>query len=307
MKSKKTQKELKENLEDKVIPWSGVITNIQGRILEGLARYRFLSLTQMLELADIGTTQYAYIWKQAKSLTSRGKPLMFAHSYGSPEPKKGKVEDIYYLLPKGRDALIEHFGLTEEDIKIPKGQTMAYKDYHHRKRQIDFQIRLDKWADSKELDIPYFDCYFDKKGNNRISKNLKSVTSIKVTETKYLIADGAFEVVTYEGDRKLYVFEFANGKNTKDILKAIHQHAQAMMTRATHRKYNLDENKSYKVVWLFHYPTIKDAVIKRIKQEGEVFNFIHKYFIVNSLDNLKKPDFFESWETIRGEKVPFYE
>lgn len=302
MKNDKSKKGLKKKID----PWAKVITNIQGRILEGLARYRFLSLTQMLELDDIGTTQYAYIWKQAKSLATRGRPLIFSHSYGSPEPKRGKVENIYYLLPNGKKALIDHFSYTDDQIKMPKGETMAYKDYHHRKRQIDFQIWLDKWADINDLDIPYFDCYFDKVGNNRVTKNLKSVTSIQISEISSLIADGAFEIVTYNGNRKLYLFEFANSKNTKDIINAIHQHANAMMNRATHRKYNLEESKSYKVVFLFNYPSIKEAVIRRIKEERETFEFIHQYFICNTIDKLREPNFFNEWETIIGENVDFY-
>ncbi len=140
MANPKTKEEIKNAIKD--VKWSNVITNIQSVILEGLARHKYLTLRQMLELEGIGTKEKTYLWKQADSLKKRGRPLINSHSFGSPQPKKGKVENMYYLLPQGKKMLIEQLQHEEEDIKLPIGRnpTMAYKDYHHRKRQIDFWI-----------------------------------------------------------------------------------------------------------------------------------------------------------------------
>ena len=41
-----------------------VLTSIQLRILKALAKYKYLTFSQMLKI-DIGTTQYQYLRKQA--------------------------------------------------------------------------------------------------------------------------------------------------------------------------------------------------------------------------------------------------
>jgi len=98
---------------------------------------------------DIGTTQYQYLWKQTASLRDRIKPLVACNSFPNPNPRKGKVESIYYLTKDGRDALIEDLFYHEDEIKFQVGNSIAYRDYDHRKKQIDFQIALDRWLKFK--------------------------------------------------------------------------------------------------------------------------------------------------------------
>ena len=121
------------------VKWDGRITMIQGNVLEALARYKFLTMSQMLKL-DIGTTQYQYLAMQTKSLRDRGRPLIGCHNFHIPQPRKGRVESMYYLRPKGREALVFELDIPEEKIKMPIGKSVAYKDYLHRKYTIDYQI-----------------------------------------------------------------------------------------------------------------------------------------------------------------------
>jgi len=297
-----TKKELSMTLDKKKVPWAGVITNIQSNVLEALARYKFLTMSQMLAL-DIGTVHYQYLWKQVASLRDRGKPLVGCHNFKIPQPRKGKVESMYYLTKEGKRSLVLDLLIPEEEIKMPLGKTVAYKDYLHRKFTIDFQIVLDKWATQKEYEVPFFDTYFDKTGNNRVGRNLRAKTRISLSDTDYFIPDGAFKVFKPDGSQKLYLFEMYNGKDSARIVRQMHKHAQAMTFRCTHKKYDLDESKSYKVVLVFQFHSILESVIARV-QNDPAFTYVQKYFIFKSNEDLKNTS-FDEWVTATGETQSF--
>lgn len=299
---KDTRKELSMTLDKRKIPWEGVITSIQGNVLEGLARYKFLTMSQMLSL-DIGTVHYQYLHRQIASLRDRIKPLVGCHNFKTPQPRKGKVESMYFLTKKGKLSLIHDLMIPEEEIKIPIGKTVAYKDYLHRKSTIDFQIALDKWANDRGYHVPFFDTYFDKTGNNRVSRNLKAKTRIALSENDYFIPDGAFKVFDTENEQRFYLFEMYNGKDSARIVRQMHKHAQSMTFRCTHRKYSIEENKSYKVVLVFQFESIMQAVIERV-QKDPAFTYIKQYFICKTIEDVREKDFNE-WVNTSGEIIPF--
>jgi len=285
----------------KKIPWENKITFIQSNVMEHLARYKFLTLSQMLAL-DIGTTQYQYLWKQVMSIRDRKNPLVGCHSFGIPQPQKGKVESMYYLTPLGKRILIEDFEFIDR-IKMPIGKTAAYRDYFHRKYTIDFQIALDKWANENGVIIPYFDTYFDKVGNNRKDKSLRAKTKIGEGDNDYFIPDGVFDV-TIEDVKRFYLFEMYNGVDTGRTIKQLTKHAHALVERKTHTKYKLDRKKSYNIVLVFEFDSMMKAVIKRISSD-ERFKFIEKYFLCKSLDQVRAGDFYNNWTTLSGKKSDF--
>ncbi len=301
-----TKKQLADTLskKPKKIAWEGVITNIQANILESLARYKYLTLSQMLAL-DLGTTQYQYLWKQASSLRDRRRPLVACNSFATPQPRMGKVESMYYLTPAGRQALILELRYPEDQVKYQVGKSIAFRDYPHRKKQIDFQIQLDKWAEQNELDIPFFHCYFDTTGNARTTKNLKSKNRIALSKSKYFIPDGAFLIENMHRQNRFYLFEMCNGKDSKRVVKQLHHHAQAFAFRLVQEHYNYDESKPYYIALLFTYRSIMEAVQKRIQADPQ-FVHLDKYFICKAYDDLEQEDFFDTWQTLKGEEVVFY-
>ena len=291
------------------IKWEGVITNIQGKVLEGLARYKYLTLSQMLDL-KVGTTRYKYLWEQVKSLRDRKRPLVECHKFESPNPRKGRVEAMYYLSKKGKDMLINEFQHPEEQIKIPLSKTPAYKDYFHRKHTISFQIALDTWANVNGFTVPFFDTYFDMVGDNRVNKNLRAKTRIEFGEKDYFIPDGAFWL---EGQYKqrLFLFEMYNGKDSRRVVQQLHKHAKALTERFTHQKYELSLKKSYTIILLFELESIKQAVIEKAKREftldgGQTFVNVQKYFLCKSLSELQEGNFYRNWTTLFGAKVEVF-
>ena len=284
------------------VAWAGVITNIQEQVLTKLAHHKFLTLSQLLRL-NVGTTQYKYLWKQVASLRDRPKPLIKAQRFSSTNPSaKGKpperVEDLYYLSKEGEKALREDL-VFEGHIKIPIGRRLAYKDYKHRKRVIDFQIFLDVWADTNGITIPFFDTYFEKTGNNRKDKNLRAKTRIDFGQDDFFIPDAAFQLANKD-QQKLFLFEMYNGHDPKRTINQLHKHGVAMVNRYTHKAYDLPTNKAYYIVLLFEREGLKKSVIERIKKNQPAFNQIEKYFRLKCLDDLETDDFNKKWLTLHG-------
>ena len=285
----------------KKVPWAGRITSIQGNILEALARYKFLTNTQLLRL-DVGTTQYPYLAKQIRSLRDRGRPLVGTHNFHTPQPRKGRVESMHYLTLKGREALVFELDKDVESIKMPVGKSVAYKDYLHRRYTIDYQIELDKWAEQNGATVPIFDTYFDKVGNNRVSKNLRAKTRITLSQDEYFIPDGAY-FLKREGGKRLHLMEMYNGKDTGRIIRQLHKHAQALAFKCTHKQFNLDPDFSYTVDLVFQYESIMRATIERIQEDG-AFTNIGQYFLCKTIEEVNDGQ-LDTWVDLFGEVVPF--
>ena len=291
---------MKTKKSSKTTNWEYIVTNIQSNVLSNLGRFQFLTFSQMLKL-NIGTKYYQYLWKQVASLRDRKRPLVKCHNFQVPQPRKGKVESLYYLSKRGKEFLINDLQFEEDKLKIPYGKSIAYRDYFHRKHTIDFQIELYKWADQKDITIPFFDTYFDKTGDNVIRKNLRAKTRIDFEGKKYFIPDGVFPT-SFDKESKFFLFEMYQGKDSGRVLMQIHKHAQAMVSRFTHKRYKLPMEKSYNVVLLFENDSLKQAVIEKALKQKDTFNNIQSYFRLKSLENLYESEFENDWKTLLGEK-----
>ena len=290
------------------VRWEGVITNIQSNILLALARYKFLTISQLLHL-NIGTTQKAYLWKQLASLRDRSQPLVKRQQFSITQALNGKpprrIEDWYFLNNNGKKALVENLAF-DGQIKMPVGRkSIASKDYQHRRHTIDFQIELDLWAKSANIKIPFFHTYFEKVGNARIDKNLRAKTRIDFDNGNYFIPDGAFSIIHNQGE-KFFLMEMYQGNDTKRTISQLHKHALSMTKRYTHKAYQLPAQQSYNIVLIFQHQSLKDAVINRIQTNGHAFSIIQKYFRCKHYEELQGNEFYTNWTTLHGEPVNLY-
>ncbi len=280
----------------KPVPWQEVITSIQENALIALGRHMYLTLSQLLDL-NVGTTQYTYLWKQMASLRDRRIPLVNCTTFSIPEPKKGRVESLYSLSHHGKKILISDFGVKEEELKAPVGGFVAYKDYHHRKSTIDFQISLEKWCAQSNVPLFNFETYFDKTGNNRTDKNLRARTRVDLGQD-FIVPDAVFKLLGKK-EVELFLFEMHNGKDSKRMLRQLHNHAAAMVSRAVHKKYGYDLDKSYRILCLFEFSSTLKCVIERAREEKSLSR-IEKFFLLKSLEGQQGSNFWEEWRTLYG-------
>lgn len=291
----------------KTVKWEGVVTNIQENILAKLAHYKYLTIEQLLDIGDIGTTQYTYLWSQITSLRDRKKPLVGCNSFPNPNPRKGKVHSVYYLNTRGKDTLINDFGFFEEDVRYKVGRSLTVSQYQHRKLSVDYQIYLDKFLTRGEMEAPFFYAYYDTTGNNRTSKNLKSKTRITLSNDKHFTPDAVYKIERSDSSKELHLFELYNGKDTKYIIKKLDQHAEAMAFGKVHEHFKLPKNTPYKVIVLCTYQSALDGIIKKAQVDPRFAHF-YKHFICKDLErwDIASEDFFETWLNLYGENSLFF-
>jgi hypothetical protein len=274
-----------------------VITEQQGRILQAIARYKFLSA---LQLARLGIGEITGIRERIKGIATAQKPLLGCIKFGV-HPIQGRLPYVYYLTPHGQTVLMENFEMEQGQIKMPIGESsLFYKDYMHRKHTIDYQISLYLWSEKAGFEIEFFDTYFDKIGNNRRDKNSQSKNKIFIGEELYIIPDGVY-ILKKETERHLHLFEMYNGKDTKRVLGQLAKHGITYELGSPSTKYDIP--KAHRTVLVFEYESIKQAVIHRAK-EDDYFTDISKFFKLHSLEKMTD-DFMSGWVNLHGQSTSF--
>ena len=275
------------------------LTSVQSNILVELAKYKFLTASQLHRLGvgkDIG-----WIRAQTKELETMGKPLIERITFGI-VPRYGRLESVIFLTTHGKQALMDGLQMPESQIKMPVGNSsMFYKDYNHRRNTIDFQIELGRWANSMEtMTVDFFDCYFDKIGNNRTGANLEAKNKIMLDEEDYIIPDGVFMLSTPERPY-LFLFEMYDGKDTKRVFTQIKKHVKAIATGSPSEKYKHD--KAHRIAVVFEFDAQKEAFLERTR-EDVYFTHVAKWFRCKSLEEVKN-GFSSGWKNLNGEILDF--
>jgi len=270
----------------------------QSEILLALARFKFLTTSQINVLVP---KENAWLRKQIMDLYTRSKPMLDRVSFGF-HPKKGKLENVYYLTRYGQKLLCEVFDMNEEEIKMPVGTgSLFYKDYFHRKNTIDCQIGLFGAMANTLFEVEFFDTYFDKVGNNRRDGNLHAKNKIELSGDGYIIPDGVF-VLRMQEFRFLYLLEMYDGRDTKRVMEQIRKHAEAIGLGTPSHKYGLQ--KSHRVLCVFEFESNKNAVLERM-QADKALAELTNHFLLKTLGSVQPHNFRDRWQNILGELVGF--
>jgi len=272
------------------------VTKIQNQILLYLGQFKYLTLSQLLKLGS-GTTQYKYLWKQASAMVKRSRPLIDAVRFNTID-RIGRVEDIYYLTKYGAKVLADTS--PNSPALLPKGRVVSAKDYTHKIRTLDFQIDTYLYCKDSGLELVKFLRYFDKTGNNRVDKNLSSLTKVKFKDGKSLIPDGLF-IIDVDDFERLLLFELHLGKDSKRIFNQLTAHIDAMLSLKLHNAISYPVNRAYYVLVLFESSAVLESMIKRFKLTGELYSKIHQYVLCKTFDQFDKENYTDNWKTILGE------
>ncbi|MGH1433802.1 MAG: hypothetical protein ACRBG0_05000 [Lewinella sp.] len=268
-----------------------VLSPGQTSILKALARYKFLTTSQMITLR---------ISQRKSNLSVMLKPLKESKRAFIGEmkfafvPSKGRLENFYYLKPKGLKLLLESNIMEGQEVRIPKGRTVMFtQDYFHRKYTIDCHIACDLSAKQEGIQVLEFDRYFDKTGNNRTGKNLQARTKIKIGR-EYLIADAT--LLLQKGDvTRLFAFELYNDRNTKRIIAQLQKHLEGVRDSSLCRNYSIE--KGHRVLAVFSYPEVMKAVMERIKNQD-----LSDFILFSGLKGATSY-FFKKWSNALNKEV----
>lgn len=268
-----------------------LLTPSQAKILEHLARYKFLTSSQLIRLGV--SNRRSNLSVMLKPLKESKRALVGEMQFAF-VPSKGRLENFYYLKPKGKEVLINAGILDERNIKIPKGRSILFtQDYFHRKYTIDCHISCDLSAQKKVLNIKFFDRYFDKVGNNRKNGNLQARTKVDLFND-YIIADGAF-LLDNGTNSRLYAFELYNDNNAKRILGQIQKHIEGIKHSSLCRNYNIE--KGHRLLSVFTQSNTKELVMSKIKDSP-----FSRYLLFNQYETVVN-DFFCDWQNLSRDTI----
>ena len=153
-------------------------------ILESLARYKFLSRTQ---LAKLGIEKYS------SAFTKHIKPLVESNFLGLIDAKYYGVGHIYYLKKKGATFVVQQQKKELHQIHYcinkPK---LSPQTLLHRTGAIDCQIELYGTCENEDVDILFYDRDIETLGNTKRDNNLVRKTRILINDRKYLEPDAIF-------------------------------------------------------------------------------------------------------------------
>lgn len=176
---------------------------IPGRILEALARYRFLTIPQLVTLGA----------GEEKGVRTRLQDLLTAKLIDRQEfrlgPSAGRLHNVHWLTAKGARFLAD--ANDEVPVEAPRAREIKPAHAWHRRLTVDAMIAADRWAKATGQELPRVRSYMEWRGPS-------SVTGIALPG-KNAIADMILDTTDTAGNRRMYVLEvycsnYSEGQST---------------------------------------------------------------------------------------------
>lgn len=205
-----------------------LLTMPQQRLLLALARYRYLTVPQMIT-AGVGKNDSHIRADVLPRLCRRaGDNLVEAHEF----PRfgaKGRLPRVYTLTRQGAVVVADMERCDPAEILWPHGGVQYANDFDHRAAYIDCCIALDAWIAADErrecLEIRH---YFDKTGSNRGGvQRLRSVCRADLPSGGFVVPDGLafFDTGT---KRRVVALEYYNFPDVGRITRKIAAHVERL-------------------------------------------------------------------------------
>lgn len=249
-----------------------LLNHIKTDILEGLGRFQYLSVSQCQKLTG---KSLSYLREQLAEMVH----LKMISSYHVVVTAKVRAENIYYLLPKGRDILIEYEKAFAADIKLPIGTPSIVRDYFHRLHFIDVQIALWQHLQTLPVHLVSFKSYFEKAGNTR-AKTLEAQTKIMLSKDSFFVPDGVM-ITDNGGNKSLYLIEQFEDNSATRPLMSLWQHGKAMSSGVVGNALGI---RPHVVLSVFAHEGVMKAAIKSLRDNTGFTAFVPYYFFASLND-----------------------
>jgi hypothetical protein len=274
--------------------------NKEIAVLEALAQYRYLTVSQFVEIGLFKTA------KQARDtylspMKRKRRALINAVDFGF-VAGKGKLPQIHHLTKNGAEALAEYRSVELNEIRYPIGKVQFSRDYFHRVEFISLHIALRKYAERTGQGVDFWHSYFDSKGNQRQS-NKQLIRDTQVTlYHQNIVPDGNFRLDMLDGESRLFTLELHKGTNTKRIIKQLENHARLVELELLPDKY--DHPHDNYVLSVYNHKGTLEAVKKRFLDNKRLAEY-SEYYIFNSVEQVIA-DFSQGWHYFNNEKFEIF-
>lgn len=264
--------------------------DIQTQILERLATYKFLSISQMETLGCPLSKKslYEILW----TLREEPRALIWKTTFRY-NPKFGRVEDMHFLTQKGKKYLVREQARLAKDIQLPLWNTLFYKDYRHRKKTIDIHIAMRTSFETKGAEILFFDTYFSWKKKLNWSWR-ETATRIDIGD-KSIRADAIFLSRFFPNGNLLFCLEVHQGYRVQKICDQLILYTHALAQGSVSTKYKVPVG--FRVLSVFEHQSTLNTVIERLRDHPR-FRFLQAYILAKSYDACMHDPLFW-WQTLK--------
>lgn len=269
-----------------------LINNIQADILENVARFRFLSTSQLQYLTG---KSVSYLRSQLAVLKER----KLLKSYQVERATLVKTESVYYITSNCREFLLSNQKAFANDIQLPVGIPLVVRDYFHRLQYVWINIFLYYHLKAQGAHIVSFHSYYDKKGNRRKDNDLEAKTKIALGENMFFVPDGVM-ITEHNNTQALYLIEMYCDRSKYRVLPSLAQHARAISI-GVGKQFGISANPF--ILCAFEHEGVKQSVMKAL-QSNDRFKNVSKFFFFASLDDIRK-NVGTAWKSIAGNQIVF--
>lgn len=280
-----------------------VFTEVESNILQRLAHYKYLTLSQMVKV-NVGGKSYTCT--RLKQLREAGYVGVSQYGGVYKSGGGGRAENINYLTPKGAKLLASMGTEWElENIRYPKNIDGIFRnDYFHRISTVNVQIAFELWCKWLAYEIVFFDAYFYTLGSAKKSKEndpLRGQTTISVPHGKPVAPDGIFAVDT--GKKKLFFcLEVHNGADVTRLVEQAKALSRAVAKGyiTNHYKTKYDIQNSPRVLFTVETENMLRLVKKRLVADT-FFSpaWMKEVFLFNVAEQVWN-DFESGWQNMEG-------
>ncbi|WP_176454367.1 replication-relaxation family protein [Sinorhizobium fredii] len=265
---------------------------IPGRILEGLARYRFLTIQQLVRLG-VG---------EEKGVRIRLQDLMTAKLIDRQEfrlgPSAGRLPNMHWLTPKGARFVAEAIGTP---VEPPRAREINAAHAWHRMLVIDTLMACDTWAERTDQAWPVIRSYMQWRGNSPI-------TGVALPG-KQAIADAILETTDAAGNCRVYVLEvycsqYSEGRSSFP-LEQLEPFVLAGMGNALDEALHIPANgKAGRILVVCDTVDLRDRLLRRLPERPGMPPREHqgwRRFHFKAADELHA--FGADWHTVAGDRI----
>ncbi len=268
----------------------------QVRILKGLARYKFLTYSQIIRLGIFN--HRSNLSNSMSHLRDCKRPLVrkIPHRIGS--------ESKHYLTKFGMEVLSQLRPEEYDESNIQYLKKVLYTDTQdqlHRTSIIDIQIELDFACFDNQISLLLCERYFDTVGNRRKDNNLISKTAIQFDKGASINADLTFLIQT-SAQKELYLLELENGNDSGKGLEKCIKHGKAILAGTANKKYKHDSG--YRTLWVFEKESTCLNTRRKV-QESSFFDNLTEFFLFKSMEQIET-DFLGGWLNASGQERKLY-
>ena len=277
------------NLICKLINMAIQQDSIQLLLLQALATYKFLCLSQ-IEVLWIRVSKKTL----SNHLNSLKERKLCNNTVYRFSPKVWKKEDVWYLLPKGKEFLVKYALLNEDEIKTPKWRVVAIEEYKHRKMTVSLHIAFRKTCDVHRWPMMFYSYDFERRKDCR---SKRYICATKVRTSKSVLKSDSMFMININGQANLFCLELHNQYRVTRIVGQLKPYAYALAEGSWNTQYWF--NKSPRILVVFEKESTLYSALEVLSSDT-FYLFMKDYFLLNTYENaIQHP--FDNWLNLNQE------